>query len=142
MNLNQHDRVRVCDKLVLNPMQERIIEIKIVDLPNCDTAQFIPTPHLLYQDSILLPHALIKVKNNKALMAVMNISNGIRTINKNTPIGIIEIEPPNSSCFLISTTTSSSSKQKNDNGNRRVIPWSRYHNYSELFQIALNFQSL
>jgi transposase InsO family protein len=118
MNLNQHYRVRVCEKFLLDPTQDRTIEIKIADLPNCDTAQFTPTPRLLYQDSILLPHALINVKSNKALMTIMNISNRPRTINKNTPIGIVEIEPPNSSCYFISTTTSSScsSQQTNDNG--------------------------
>ncbi len=110
--MNQHYRVRVCYKFVLNPMQERIIKIKIVDLHNCDTAQFIPTSHLLYQDSILLPHALINEKNKRALMTIINLSNRTRTINKNTPIGIIEIEPPNSSCFLISTTTSSPSPSR------------------------------
>jgi hypothetical protein len=78
--MNQHYRVRVCDKFVLNPMQERIIKIKIVDLHNCDTAQFIPTSHLLYQDSILLPHALINEKNNRALMTIINLSNRTGTI--------------------------------------------------------------
>jgi hypothetical protein len=48
-------------------MQERIIKIKIVDLHNCDTAQFIPTSHLLYQDSILLPHALINEKEQQGI---------------------------------------------------------------------------
>jgi hypothetical protein len=118
---NQHYRVRICDKFVLNPMQERIVEVKITDLPNWDTAQFTPTPHLLRQDSILIPHALVNVQNNKALMTIMNISNRTRIINKNTPIGIIEIEPSSSSCFLISATTlgSSSSPQQLNNNKKK-----------------------
>ena len=122
---NQHHYVRICDKLILNPMQERIIEVKVTDLPNWDTAQFTPTPRLLYQDSILMPHALVSVKNNRALLTIMNISNRIRTINKNTPVGVIEIESPDSSCFLISTTTTTTtsllSQQERDNNENGKI---------------------
>ena len=62
INTNERHSVRICDKFSLNPMEEKVIEIKITDLPNCDTAQFSPTPHFLHQDSILMPHALIQVK--------------------------------------------------------------------------------
>jgi hypothetical protein len=120
INKNQQHRVRICEKFILNPMEEKIIEVKIADIPNCDTVQFIPTCYLLYQDSILMPHALINVKNYRALMTIMNISNRTRTINKNTPIGVIEIESPNSSCFFISSitpTSPSSQPQVNDNNN-------------------------
>ncbi|CAF0994301.1 unnamed protein product [Didymodactylos carnosus] len=96
INTNQHYPVRTCDTFTLNSMEERIIEIKIPDLPNCGTAHFTPTPRFLYHDSILMPHALINVKNYKALMTITNISNQPRIISKNTPIGIIEIESPHS----------------------------------------------
>ncbi|CAF2513077.1 unnamed protein product [Rotaria sp. Silwood2] len=110
--MNQHHRVRICDNLKLNPMEERIIEVKIIDLTNCDTVQFIPKPRFLYEDSILILHALINMKNYKAIMTITNILNRSRIINKNTSIGIIKIELPNSSCFSISFP--SSQQQAND----------------------------
>ncbi|CAF4872353.1 unnamed protein product, partial [Rotaria magnacalcarata] len=115
--MNQRHFVRICDTFTLSPMEEKIIEVKISNLPNCDTAQFIPTAHFLYRDSILMPHALVHVKNYKALMTITNIANRPRIINKNTPIGTIEIESPYSNCFSISPLTSTSllSQQPSDN---------------------------
>ncbi|CAF1583655.1 unnamed protein product [Rotaria magnacalcarata] len=50
-------------------------------------------------------------------MAITNIANRPRIINKNTPIGTIEIESPYSNCFSISPLTSTSllSQQPSDN---------------------------
>lgn len=101
---DQGFRARICEKITLEPMEEKTIEVKVIELPNCDTAQFTPGPNFLHQDSILMPHALIKIRNHKTLMTIMNISTRPRTINRNTPIGTIEIETPTSSCFHISST--------------------------------------
>jgi transposase InsO family protein len=125
VNINLHHQVRICNKFTLNPMEEKIIEVKIADIPNCDTAQFNPTPRLLYQDSVLIPYALINVKNYKALLTITNISNRIRIFNKNTSVGTIEIESPNSSCFLISSSTysplpPSAPQQSNDTENTAI----------------------
>ncbi|CAF1264719.1 unnamed protein product [Adineta steineri] len=112
INSNQNYRVRTCDKLILNSMEEKIIEVKVIDLPNHDTVQFTPTPRFLHEDSILMPHALIKVKNYKALMTIANLSKKPRIINQNTPIGTIEIESPNSSCFSISSISPEPQQQQ------------------------------
>ncbi|CAF3583841.1 unnamed protein product [Rotaria socialis] len=45
INMNQHHFIRICDAFTLSPMEEKNIEVKISNLPNCDTAQFIPTAH-------------------------------------------------------------------------------------------------
>jgi hypothetical protein len=47
VNKNKRHSVRICDNVFLNPMEQKIIEVKITDLPNCDTAQFSPTPRFL-----------------------------------------------------------------------------------------------
>ena len=110
-NTNQNHNVRICNDCPLNPMEEKLVEIKIVDLPNCDTAQFNPTPRLIYQDAILIPHALIQVENYRSLMTIRNISNQSRIIKKNTPIGTVEVESPNSNCYMISGIETSSTTQ-------------------------------
>ena len=122
INLNQHYRVRTCDRFTLSPMEEKIIEVKVIDLPNHDTVQFTPTPRFLYQDSILMPHALINVKNYKSLMTITNLSKKPRIINQNTPIGTIELESPDSSCFSISLTSSRKLQQPSIDTEDKKIP--------------------
>jgi len=106
INSNQTYRVRTCNKFILNSMEEKIIEVKVIDLPNHDTVQFTPTPRFLHEDSILMPHALIKVKHYKSLMTITNLSKKPRIINHNTLIGTNEIESTISSCLSISSPSS------------------------------------
>ena len=114
----QQYQVRTCEKIVLNPKEQRIIQVKTTNLINCDTAQFTPTINCLYQSSLMMPHALIKLKNHRGILTISNISNTTKQINKNTPIGLVEQSSPHSSCFFITTTTNSNDREYQEEQHR------------------------
>lgn len=114
----QQYQVWTCEKIVLNPKEQRIIQVKTTNLTNCDTAQFTPTINCLYQNSLKMPHALIKLKNHRGILTISNISNTTKQINKNTPIGLVEQSSPHSSCFFITTTTNSNDREYQEEQHR------------------------
>ncbi|CAF4413388.1 unnamed protein product [Rotaria sp. Silwood2] len=100
--------ILLIDEITLPPYSEKCIDAKISSpIKNNADVMFEPTPNL-HSKQILLANALLKVKNNKAKIMIINANDHQRTLSRNTQLGTISCKPESSNYLVLPTLPNNS----------------------------------
>ncbi len=86
---NFHLPILLIDEITLPPHSEKCIDVKVLSRMNNMTEALFEPAENLYSKQILLANALIRLKNNRSQLMIINANDHQRTLSKNTKLGYI-----------------------------------------------------
>jgi hypothetical protein len=93
--------VLLINQITLPPYSEKCIDVKISSPITNDTDVMFEPAITLHSKQILLANALLKVKNNKSKIMIINATDHQRTLPNNTKLGTISYQPELSNCIVL-----------------------------------------